>query len=77
MSIYILRNLNKVLKKSIPRDLNPQMLVLKTSVFTFSPKIEVTLFDCFRIFIIKLMALGVGFEPTVRFHVRLISSQVL
>ena len=69
--------MNKVLKKSIPRDLNPQMLVPNTSVFTFSPKIEVTLFDCFRIFIIKLMALDVGFEPTVRFHVRLISSQVL
>ena len=61
----------------MPRDLNPQMLAPRTSVFTFSPKSEVTLFDCFRIFIIKSMALGVGFEPTVRFHVRLISSQVL
>ena len=58
--------MNKVLKKSIPRDLNPQMLVPNTSVFTFSPKIEVTLFDCFRIFIIKLMAPSEGFEPSRR-----------
>ena len=58
--------MNKVLKKSISRDLNPQMLVPNTSVFTFSPKIEVTLFDCFRIFIIKLMAPSEGFEPSRR-----------
>ena len=58
--------MNKVLKKSIPRDLNPQMLAPKTSVFTFSPKIEVALFDCFRIFIIKLMAPSEGFEPSRR-----------
>ena len=76
MSIYILRKLNKVLKIN-SKGFEPSNACSYTSVFTFSPKIEVTLFDCFRIFIIKLMALGVGFEPTVRFHVRLISSQVL